>query len=341
MKFHAQHHNALDLLRLAAAWMVLFSHQFDLMLEQAPLWLSHYSWGQLGVGIFFFLSGGLVWGSWQRDPHLGRFFARRCLRIFPGLLVVVLLTVLVLGPVMSSLRFNDYWMEEGTWRYLKTLLLNNQKGLPGVFEDNPLPVAVNGSLWSLGPEFLAYVILAIVGSCCRYWRRDLAPAVLLVTMSALLALYIQNNGQSKQHLEVLVLFGWGAWWAHWRSQRQLGVAMSWPGLVLVLLALSGNLFLNGGFERLILLLNIIGLVYFGYRLSWGHALLTKLGDMSYGVYIYAFPVQQSLIQVFPEWRLGAHLLAATALTFMLAWVSWHGVEKIALRFKPAIPPVGS
>lgn len=339
MKVQTDHRNALDLLRLLAAWMVLFSHQFALLGLQEPLWLGRYSWGELGVGIFFFLSGGLVWASWCRDPHWGRFFARRCLRIFPALAVVVVLSVAVLGPGLTSLTWADYWQADATWHYFKTLLLNNQKGLPGVFASNPLPDAVNGSLWSLGPEFLAYVVLAVVGWVCARWHRQWSVLVLLGVMLALLAAYVLKNGQGKPYFEVLVLFGWGAWWVQWRLQRQQGNGLSAMAMGLALLALLTELWLAGGVSRLILLVNIAALVSVGYSFSWGHRALARVGDLSYGMYIYAFPVQQTLVHWFPAWHLGLHLLVATIWTLLLAWLSWHGIEKLALRFKPAAPLV--
>lgn len=339
MKQQTDHRNALDLLRLTAAWMVLFSHQFALLGLQEPLWLGRYSWGELGVGIFFFLSGGLVWASWCRDPHWGRFFARRCLRIFPALAVVVVLSVAVLGPWLTSLGWNDYWSAEGTWRYFKTLMLNNQKGLPGVFALNPLADAVNGSLWSLGPEFAAYVVLALVGLVCARLRPQWSVLVLLGVMLALLVAYVLKNGHGKPHFEVLVLFGWGAWWAQWRLQRQQGSGLPGTATALALLALLTELCLPDGVSRLLLLLSIAWLVSLGYRYTWGHQTLARVGDLSYGMYIYAFPVQQTLIHWFAQWHWALHLLVATICTLILAWLSWHGIEKMALRFKPAVPSI--
>lgn len=222
-----------------------------------------------------------IWApSWQRDPHLGRFFVRRCLRIFPALVVVVVLSVLVLGPALTSLTWMEYWQAEGTWRYLKTLLLNNQKGLPGVFVHNPLPEAVNGSLWSLGPEFLAYLILAAVGRIFLKMNRDVAVIGLLLVMLGLLAWYVGEHRISKPHLEVVVLFGWGVCWLHWRWQRQHGMSFSRWGCVTVALGLLLCLLLVDGLNRLVF---------------------------------------------------------ATFLTVLLAWLSWHGVEKLALRLKPVAP----
>lgn len=337
MRAETPHRNALDLLRVIAAWLVLFSHQFVLLGLDEPLWLGKFSWGELGVGIFFFLSGGLVWGSWQRDPHLGRFFARRSLRIFPALAVVVLLSVLVLGPALTSLTWQEYWLADGTWQYFKTLLLNNQKGLPGVFVDNPLAEAVNGSLWSLGPEFLAYLILAAVGRLFLKMHGDVSVLGLLLVTICLLAWYVGEHGVSKPHFEVVVLFGWGACWLQWHWQRHMGASFSRWVSVIVALGLLLCLLLVDGVHRLVLLLHVAVLVSLAYKVTWGQKMLTRTGDLSYGMYIYAFPVQQTLIHFYPHGSFGLHLLFSTLVTMFLAWLSWHGVEKLALRLKPATP----
>lgn len=327
------------MLRLAAAWVVLFSHQFALLGRDEPLFLGLYAWGELGVGIFFFLSGGLVWASWCRDPHWGRFFARRSLRIFPALVVVVLLTVLVLGPSLTRLSWSEYWATEGTWRYFKTLLLNNQRELPGVFESNPMAGAVNGSLWSLGPEFLAYVLVAVVGALLFWWRREAAVAALLMLMVGLLAYHAWGHeGRTKAHWEVLALFGWGACWMQWREQRHHRSAASWWAWAGVLLAFGVYvLWIEEGVRRLLLLAVVASLVHLAHSVAWCKGQMDRLGDVSYGVYIYAFPVQQTLIHFFPQLHWGLHLLLASMLTLVLAWLSWHAVEQPALRFKPARP----
>ncbi len=335
-----EHRNALDLLRLGAAWAVLFGHQFALLGLPEPLLLGHYAWGELGVGVFFFLSGGLVWASWCRDPHCGRFFARRSLRIFPAVVVVVVLTVAVLGPGLTRLSWSDYWADAETWAYFKTLLLNNQKALPGVLENNPLAHAINGSLWSLGPECLAYVALAVVGTAVRC-RRDVAAAALLVVMVALLAHYAwSHEGRTKAHFEVLALFGWGTWWAQWRAQRaKLEPLSKWALAMVMLAALVYAGWLQDGMRRMVLLVVVLGLVWLAHCVAWGQALMARMGDLSFGMYIYAFPVQQTLIHWFPKWHWGHHLLVATIVTMALAWLSWHGIEKLALRFKPTGPQV--
>jgi peptidoglycan/LPS O-acetylase OafA/YrhL len=89
--------------------------------------------------------------------------AKRALRIFPGLLVCTVLSVVVLGPWLTTLDMATYWRNEHTRGYFTNLVLYMTYHLPGVFAQNKLPHAVNGSLWSLPIEFLMYLLLALLG----------------------------------------------------------------------------------------------------------------------------------------------------------------------------------
>ncbi len=102
--------------------------------------------GALAVVVFFAASGYLVAASWMADPRLERFVAKRVVRLWPGLAVLVLLTTFVAGPLLSALPPQAYFANPDTWAYLRTVTLAPVvTQLPGVFATNPLPLTVNGS----------------------------------------------------------------------------------------------------------------------------------------------------------------------------------------------------
>lgn len=328
--------NSLDLLRLVAAWLVLYSHQYALMGVPEPSFLGLNTFGGAGVAIFFFLSGSLVWGSWRRDPHWGRYLARRALRIFPALWVVVLLSVLVLGPVLTTWSLADYWQGRDTARYAANLLLFIKYNLPGVFETNALR-AVNGSLWTLPAEFLSYLLVGVWGVArWRGWDLRVALGVLLMVLASYVVWFV--GGRVKPAMEVVVLFAWGAVYGEYRWMRQQGQRWGWPALgflVLAFVLFAGTT--DRGPERAALMLIAAAVVHAAMQVAWGDVLTRRLGDVSYGVYIYAFPVQQTWVYLQPELSFAAHLGLSTMTTMALAWLSWHGVEKVALRWKPKGP----
>lgn len=326
--------NSFDLLRLSAATLVLYSHQHALLGMSEPDLLGWTTYGGIGVSIFFFLSGFLVWSSWARDPNLRRFFIRRSLRIFPALWFVVLVTVLVFGPLLSKLAAKEYFASTETWSYLSTALLVVRRGLPLVFEGNPYPLAVNGSLWTLPVEFLCYVSVALVGSIGlmrRNWSMSLCLcSVVLATAFGPLLI----GTRFAPHLEMVALFWWGAMYGA-VSERPASARIGWA--VWIGVAFFAFLWLGSrGPERTGILVFAAVLVVTAQRVSVGSWVTDRLGDLSYGMYIFAFPVQQVVAQLGGnrDWSFTTHLSLSFLVTGALAYVSWHALEKRALRFKP-------
>lgn len=330
--------NSLDLLRLVAAAMVLYSHQYALLGLAEPAFISWDTIGRAGVTIFFFLSGYLVWSSWDRDPHFKRFFQRRVLRIFPALWVVCLLSVFVLGPVVSVLSLRDYFLSSLTWSYLATALLVPARILPGLFTANHFPLVVNGSLWTLPVEFLCYCTIAVVGLTvlAAKLRRGLAIGLALAGV-VLVATYgpLVIGVFFVPHLEMVAMFWWGAVYGYClkRERERFGVAVVFFAIAFTAFALLGP----RGFERTAMLVCAAALVHVARHVTAGARLTDPLGDLSYGVYIFAFPVQQLGVHYGRGlgWSFGTYLSVSLLATLGLAYASWHRVEKRALRFKPA------
>lgn len=329
--------NSLDLLRLIAAILVLYSHQYALGGLPEPSFFGWNSFGGAGVTIFFFLSGMLVWSSWERDSNWRRFFIRRALRIFPALWVVVLGSVFLLGPFFSALPLSAYFADTQTWRYLSTALLVTRNVLPGVFADNPFPYAVNGSLWTLPVEFLCYVSIALVGSVKLISRSVLLGiALVLVTLLATYASLV-TGVRFSPHFEMLAVFWFGVFYGYCLAPSRKGLESPQLTIMLVVLGLSIFFFLGPrGIERFAMLCFAAASVHLALNYDFGAKFTDPIGDLSYGVYIFAFPVQQ----VVTHWgrKLDLSFLTLFGLSLLgtsaLAYASWHIVERRALRFKP-------
>lgn len=144
--------NLFDALRIIAAAMVIIGHAWPLSGLSGVPTFAGMKIRHVGVYIFFVISGYLLARSWNRDPRPLAFIVRRALRIFPALFAVILLTILVVGPLLTVQPPGGYWGQRSFWNYFMNFLLLAEYELPGVFVNNPTP-PVNGSLWSLGPEF--------------------------------------------------------------------------------------------------------------------------------------------------------------------------------------------
>ncbi len=329
--------NSLDLLRLMAATLVLYSHQFALLGATEPSFFGWNTFGGAGVTIFFFLSGMLVWSSWDRDQVWRRFFYRRALRIFPALWVAVTLTVLLLGPLVSTLSWQHYFGSMETWRYFTTAALVNQHNLPGVFTENLYPRVVNGSLWTLPVEFLCYVSVALVGSLRAVPKGVMIAVNLLMVMMLASVGPLLTGERFLPHFEMIAVFWWGVLYGYWTKASSQMTRDSKVVLFLVMLAFLLFAFVGErGFDRVAMLACAACLVHIALKVTAGARLTDPLGDLSYGMYIFAFPIQQ--LVVFwghkQNWSWGLHFGLSLLGTSLLAYASWHLVESRALRYKP-------
>lgn len=179
--------NRLDFIRFVAALMVIYVHSFPLgqgenVLTPEPFQvLLNLDAGTIGVGIFFIISGFLVTASMERSRSTSTYLKARLLRIYPGLLGVVLLSMFLLGPLMTRLSLSSYFTHPDTWGYLRVLaLVKTSYFLPGVFETNVFPYAVNGSLWTLFFETAFY--LFVLG---LFWIRGIKPGIVILMFAAI------------------------------------------------------------------------------------------------------------------------------------------------------------
>ena len=329
--------NNFDAIRLIAAFAVLWDHQHALTGIPGPSAWGN-TLGMYAVVAFFAISGYLVTKSWLSDPHLLRFAWRRALRLWPGLVVAVLLCAFVLGPAVTSLPLRDYFQSPITWLYLKTLHLHVNFYLPGVFTDN-VSTAVNGSLWTIPLEVRCYVVLGLLG-VFRIWQYRASSAVFLTILAGYLAWRYAPSDQPPHRwsygLQYGVVFAIGMVLACWESlwlPRKGGAAVACAMGLLVLYALGGPV-LRG--QIAVYATACLAVLLGAARWPVLHR-AGRWGDCSYGVYIYAFPVQQTLLWAWgkslPNFWVG--MLASMAVTCILAMLSWHFVEAPALRLKPS------
>ncbi|WP_374434026.1 acyltransferase family protein [Inhella sp.] len=332
--------NHFTFLRTAAALLVLWSHQHALSGIPESGVLGVHSWGGLGVLIFFTVSGFLVTQSWQSDPHMGRFALRRLLRIWPAFAVAILLSALVLGPALSDLSLRAYFYDHRFTEYLNNLVFRLRGELPLRFEGNALPTAINGSLWTIPLELRCYAILAVVGAMGLLNRRALVLAITLGL--ALLHAGVQLRGELftqwvSPKIEELYFVEFGIAFLMGVSVRlywtELAPRMHW--VLLATLVLGGGSWWLGRPVLSMLLVVPVATLMFATRSWLGLRDMDRVGDFSYGIYLYAFLVQQLLIWAFRDHLGWWPLLGLTILvTVSLAAASWYGVERPLQRFKP-------
>ncbi len=325
--------NNFDFLRLLAAILVIVGHGKDL--KGAPLvllWNMQIS--SLGLDIFFCISGYLVTCSWQRTPRLGRFLTKRALRIFPGLVVCVLFCAFALGPLATTLPLHTYLSAAKTWRFLYNSGLYLELYLPGVFQDRRLGGAVNGSLWSLFPEVVCYLSVLCLAAL-RGWPRIGVVAAFGVAIGFLgLHLFDVGWGMLVFHCDVKYLLVQAAFFFAGSVISLVEVRFGQVCRIDLAIALSLTTF---GWTQLPGPWNVAlqwpVMAYLIVCLGQASTPILRhaavLGDLSYGLYLYAFPVQQLVL----EYRSANAIALCIILSASCAFLSWHLVEKPCLRLK--------
>lgn len=336
--------NNFNLIRFLAAAMVIVAHSYTLTVQswkQIPLpFIRDVHLGGLAVEIFFITSGFLISMSFLRQSNIWLYLEARILRIFPALIVAVLFTSLVLGPIFTKLSLGEYFTHTDLYEYIlinSTLILNIVQiryELPGVFTENLLPVAVNGSLWTLPYEVWMYIMLLIIGVIRILNNRKrfnifFALFVLSYLVGSMFLLESAFYAKLDTYANFALYFLMGTFFyvnRNWIPINGYILLTSW--LVLWLLRFSISIYD----------------VFYYFALSYGVFWLAlvpggfirrfnRLGDYSYGLYIYAFPIQQAIIALFPAISPVFLIVLAFFVTLFFAVVSWHVIEKPALSYK--------
>jgi peptidoglycan/LPS O-acetylase OafA/YrhL len=327
MRHHA---NAFDLVRLLAAVLVLWSHQHGLMgLPEPTGAVLQAGAGGLGLYIFFAVSGYLNTISAEHHKSVAVFLFNRALRIYPALAVCTAFTVVLGLFVASDLQA---FLSTKLVSYVAkntTLLFGVRTSVPGVFEHSPFPGALNGSLWSLPYEVKMYIVLGLGLAVARY--NLLFPVIVFVGASLIAAL---------SALGVLPALAQGNWWINFSilffTGSMVAAARSFVGLPL---AIGGLIAVALAFVGLGQYLLMCQLVLVAVVIAVGCINLPKWLrpplDLSYGVYLYAFPVQQISTMLFTDFW--PALAFSAVITFALALFSALFIERLALKLKGLDP----
>lgn len=335
----ADRDNNFDFLRFFAAALVVFGHSYGLsgQADREPLRLfsGSYDSADIAVHAFFVMSGFLIAGSWRNSLSVLHFAAKRALRIFPALIVSVLFVMLVIGPLATTLSMAEYLGAAQTLAYLTNAALITQFHLPGVFESNPFPHTVNGSLWTLPYEVLMYVTVLTLGLAKVFGRSSaLIGLVLMVAVHFhLIPSYEMQSDLLHKATRLGMFFYAGVVLYLYRP------LMPWNWKLAALLVALNLLSARSDYWEL---MHVVTLPYLTLYLAQLRiptlSGFGKAGDFSYGLYIFSFPIQQLLM----HWTGGQlGLIAFMALGFTaslaLAVLSWHLIELPALRLKRYLP----
>lgn len=334
--------NNFNLMRITAAVCVLVSHSFVITTgnpETEPLKsLLGVSLGSLSVDVFFVCSGFLVCGSYLHRRSILVFAKARALRIFPALITMLMLTTLFVGVFVSTYSARFFFSDPQAWVYLAkntVLFFGAEYRLPGAFENTPYAYAVNGSLWTLPHEVRAYLAIALM---CWFGLRFM-PESLFRFFVAFICISTMGIDTISRYLDITLpyhhffhlfgLFSAGAVLLLFNFHHSKYLVAT-SVISLFMLVLAGYFGVFNLTHSVVLPLLVIGIAYLPINIFRS---FNRFGDYSYGVYVYAFPIQQSLIYFFADISVGYMIFWALVLSLVAGILSWHLIEKPFLKFK--------
>jgi len=335
-----ERHNNFDVLRLVAAVSVIFSHAFLIgegTQDPEPLyWVTggQTVLGVVGVFVFFTISGYLVSQSFEATGSPLRFLAKRGLRIYPGLLACLMVSAFVMGPLVTNLPFGAYLRSSAVYAYVVSnfAMILPTNTLPGVvFTGYSAGSVVDGPLWTLPSEVAMYLMLCALGVLGILRLRVIVPLLLI----GIGALWFDTASSAYffigSALWLLPFFAAGMALYRLRDRPILHGAIA-------VAALAG-LVVSAWLHAFILLFPIFGsylVIYLAFARWLPLVKAARFGDLSYGLYIYGWPIEQWLTRLHGGTLAWPTLFAlALPLSAAAAFLSWHIVESRALRLKPA------
>ena len=331
-----------DLLRLFAATMVVYAHSFLVTGDKDYFWCSLFPGidaGAFAVSVFFAASGYMVTESLRRNDSYKIFLYKRAIRIFPALMVVVLISTFIVGAVFTTQNRIDYYLDAHTSLYLVSAFFPLQQAIPSVFSDGNSHY-LNGNLWTLRYETICYAILAIAGRRLFVYKFIslylCAGAITLTAIELLLSHELREMRWFATIVQCTPLFAYffgGATVSVLSKHILIKPSFIITSFVIVICSMrigyynllfplfGSYLIANLGLSRV-----LDSSALQAYRL-WG--------DFSYGVYITSFPVQQLVVREFGgNWI--SNFMCSMPIVLILSFISWHFLEKkcLALKYRP-------
>ncbi len=340
---YSNHIKNFNLLRLLAASFVIIGHspsvlwnknlEFDPFMKLIGFEISYF-----GVILFFAISGFLITQSWYSNKNWNTFLLARIARILPALIGVSFFSVFILGPIFTQIPLIDYFSNLQTYKYLlNSSIYRLYYFLPAVFKENPSGMSINSVLWTIPYEFTCYLFVLILGKInfLNKWFILILFTILQIAyfffqhitnqiVIPILAIDLQN------FIPYFLYFISGMLFYLFKGLIKFNYIYFLTAFFIIILI---------NFEFLPDFIKIYPITYIIFYIVFSKYQFDpfeKTGDFSYGLYLYAFPIQQSLVSLFPNLKLIEFIILSFLCTIPFAIFSWQLIEKPCLKLHKSL-----
>lgn len=321
--------NCFDLLRIFAALMVIHSHHFGMSFLTAPFFRGWYSYGVIAVMIFFSISGYLISQSFNRSSNYFDFIVKRVKRIFPALVFCSFILVYFISPFFQNDAF-QYLISEATLKNFLSMSLMLSKNIPNMWLGYKQELAANPVLWTLPVEFLWYVIIGIALSISNTWKM---PATLLAACIAVVSFFpeiIKHMVFYTVPLFWLCSFGICFTIGSLLSLTEESWNKTKTKVLLLFLSVVFLYILKGKPEINTIGFACIAVITIIFGVSYRDELVKGRFDISYGLYIWAWPVQATVTN-FTDLGFYLSFIVTVIITGLISLISWKYIESPFLK----------
>lgn len=336
--FLKKDNNNLDLLRIICAMLVIYGHSFTLAERGgAKDLVSHLfpfsSSGSVAVKVFFFISGMLVTASLLKSQSALQFVISRSLRILPAYIFVVLSSAIIIGPLFTNLPVLEYFKQNQVSNYIiKNIGMDIQYFLPGVFSSSIYKPVINGSLWTIPFEISSYICLLALFMITKLKNKATTNLVCLIIISSAIlpgwqSFFTGSDINTIYHLPAC--FALGVLYA--TNQETIYVSKEIPiGFFLLYFVIPNKPLSEMMFYFGVCTLSI-------YLASVRQIISMKLKkDISYGVYLWGFVVQQVVYNIAPKINIYTNIVLSILITCFIALISFVFIERPAINFSRSL-----